>query len=68
MWNYVNQLGQECDLYEDKIATIDKDIKSYEQLANMNNSELHEKVKVMSEEAEALKKEILLNTEEVNEV
>ena len=61
-------MGQECDHYEDKISTIDKDIKQYEALANMNNSELHEKVKLMSEEAESLKKDILLNTEEVNEV
>lgn len=68
LWNYVNQLGQECDHYEEKIAMIDKDIKSYEALANMNNSELHKKVEQMSEEAESLKKDILLNTEEVNEV
>lgn len=68
MWNYVNQLGQECDLYEDRISQIDKEISHYEALANMNNNELSNKVDNMTEEAESLRKDILLSTEEVNDV
>ena len=34
----------------------------------MNNTELRERVKDMHEEAEALKKQILLNEEEVDDV
>jgi hypothetical protein len=68
LWNYVNQLGQECDLYEDRIAQIDKDIARYEQLANMNNHELQRKVVSMGEETEDLKKQIVLSTDEVNDV
>jgi uncharacterized coiled-coil DUF342 family protein len=34
----------------------------------MNNTELHKKVAEMSEEAETLKKEILVNTEDTNDV
>jgi len=56
LWNYVNQLGQECDLYEDRISQIDKEIAHYEALANMNNNELSNKVSSMTEEAEDLKK------------
>ena len=26
LWNYVNQLSRECDLYEERIGLIDKDI------------------------------------------
>lgn len=55
LWNYVNQLSRECDLYEERIGLIDKDIGRYEQMANMNNSELKKKVVQMGEEAEDLK-------------
>jgi hypothetical protein len=55
LWNYVNQLSRECDLYEERIGLIDKDIGRYEQMANMNNSELKKKVVCMGEEAEDLK-------------
>lgn len=68
LWNYVNQLSRECDLYEERIGLIDKDIGRYEQMANMNNSELKKKVVCMGEEAEDLKQQIVLNTEEVTEV
>jgi len=61
-------LSRECDLYEERIGFIDKDIGHYEKMANMNNSELKKKVIDMGEEAEDLKKQILLNTEEVDEV
>jgi hypothetical protein len=37
-------------------------------MANMNNTELHTRVREMSQEAETLKKDILLNEEEVNDV
>ncbi len=37
-------------------------------MANLNNSELHSKVAEMAEEAESLKKDILLMNEEVNDV
>lgn len=68
LWNYVNQLSRECDLYEERTAGIDKEIASYEQMANMNNTELKQKVQEMSEESELLKKQIILNCDEVNEV
>lgn len=68
LWNYVNQLGQECDLLEEQNAVTDKDITRYEAMTNMNNTELTTRVAEMSEEAEALKKEILQNEEEVNDV
>ena len=68
LWNYVNQLGQECDLLEEQNAVTDKHITRYEAMTNMNNSELTTRVAEMSEEAEALKKEILQNEEEVNDV
>ena len=68
LWNYVNQLGQECDLLEEQNSVTDKDITRYEAMTNMNNTELTTRVAEMSEEAEALKKEILQNEEEVNDV
>ena len=37
-------------------------------VANMNNNELHQKVESMTEEAETLRKDILLSTDEVNDV
>jgi len=37
-------------------------------MANMNNTELHTRVAEMGQEAETLKKEILQNEEEVNDV
>ena len=39
LWNYVNQLSRECDLYEERMSLIDKDIARYEAMANMNNTE-----------------------------
>ncbi len=55
LWNYVNQLGQECDVLDEQNAITEREIGRYEALANMNNTELHSKVKEMSEEAELLK-------------
>lgn len=37
-------------------------------MANMSNNELHSRVKEMSSESESLKKDILLQSEEVNDV
>ena len=68
LWNYVNQLGGENDILEDRMAHIDKEIARYEAMARYNNSELKVKVGEMREQAEDLKKEILLNTEEVDNV
>ena len=68
LWNYVNQLGGENDILEDRMAHIDKEIARYEAMARYNNSELKVKVREMREQAEDLKKEILLNTEEVDNV
>ena len=50
------------------MALIDKEIARYEEMARYNNSELKVKVKEMRVQAEDLKKEILLNTEEVDDV
>jgi hypothetical protein len=45
----------ECDVLDEQNAITEKEIGRYEALANMNNTELHSKVKEMSEEAELLK-------------
>jgi len=68
LWNYVNQLSRECDLYEERMSLIDKDIARYEAMANMNNTELQKRVVEMAGESEDLKKTIMNNTEEVNDV
>ena len=50
------------------MSQIDKEIARYEAMARYNNSELKVKVGEMREQAEDIKKEILLNTEEVDSV
>ena len=68
LWNYVDQLGQECDQLEEMIAHTDKEIAQYEKLQHMNHHQLQSKIQDMRAEAEDLKQQILANEEECNYV
>lgn len=68
LWNYQNQLTQEVDGYEERIRAQDSEIKMYKERAKLTNEQLDVKVKEMTEEAELLKKQILLESEQVQEV
>lgn len=47
-------------MLEEQNAITDRDIKTYETMANMSNNELHTRVAEMSAESEGLKKDILV--------
>lgn len=47
LWNYVDQLGQECDSLEEAITQTNREIVQYEQLSHLNHNQLHEKIDAM---------------------
>lgn len=68
LWNYQNQLTQEVDGFEERIRAQDSEIKMYKERAKLTNDQLDVKVKEMTEEAELLKKQIMMESEQVQEV
>ena len=65
LWNYQNQLTQEVDGFEERIRAQDSEIKMYKERAKLTNDQLDVKVKEMTEEAELLKKQIMMESEQV---
>ena len=49
LWNYVNQLGIECDIFEEQNAQLDRETNKHMSVHNFNKRELKKKVSDMDE-------------------
>lgn len=55
LFNYVNELDQECDSLEESNKRIDKETACYNEMSRLNKTELKEKIAQMKDESENLR-------------
>jgi len=58
LFNYVNELDQECDMLEEINTKIDNEIDRYNTMSKLNRTELKEKIQSMKEESDNLRDQI----------
>jgi len=68
LFNYVNELDQECDALEESNLKIDNEIDRYNTMSKLNKTELKEKIEYMKEESENLRDQIQRGQAECDDV
>jgi hypothetical protein len=58
LFNYVNELDQECDAVEESNAKIDNETARYNTMSRLNKTELKEKISTMKDESDNLRDQI----------
>lgn len=55
LFNYVNELDQECDALDESNQKIDKEIARYEEMSRLNKTEMKDKIVQMTTESSSLR-------------
>ena len=55
LFNYVNELDQECDAVDESNQKIDKEIARYEEMSRLNKTEMKDKIVQMTTESSSLR-------------
>ena len=67
LFNYVDQLNQECDQLEESNRNHDAQIQRYEEMTRMNNNDLSNKINEMHQNNQQLRERIVTHTAEIND-
>jgi uncharacterized coiled-coil DUF342 family protein len=68
LFNYVNELDQECDALEESNAKIDNETARYNTMSRLNKTELKEKISTMKDESDNLRDQIQRGQAECDDV
>ena len=67
LFNYVDQLNQETDNLEEENRRLDAEIAMYENIANMNDSQVRSKIIDMEAECAEKREEIMTKSQEIDD-
>ena len=67
LFNYVDQLNQECDQLEESNRNYDTQIAMYEEMESMNDNDLDQRIETMQDHNDSLRQKIVASTAEIND-